>query len=276
MKDLSSARFVYLDTNVLSELAKKREWWPAVREYLLREDLTIAVSSQAAELASANRLHEALADIFTALPTAVIKPSQVVLAEEIRAHPRERGGSFFAEPSGRLLGANHGDRLRDFLGSEQLRAARELQRRDATQMATRIAHLRSNFPPEANGRYTKEQASGFAYDLTVQWLAGTDIRFLQQFADRLAELRVEVFKSVRLFAMVLYYKYYLAGRVPKSGSDFGDLFHLYALPYCAVAVLEKDLANVLGQIKRNDAVLESTEIHNLGFLRALVALPRAS
>ncbi len=39
------------------------------------------------------------------------------------------------------------------------------------------------------------------------------------------------------------------------------------LPYCAVAVVERDLANVLMQIKRNDTVLDSTEIRDIDFIR---------
>jgi hypothetical protein len=68
---------------------------------------------------------------------------------------------------------------------------------------------------------------------------------------------------------VLFYKYYLGGRDPKKPSDFGDLFGLYALPYCALAVVERDLANVLTQIQKHDPVLENVEIRDTSFVRSL-------
>ena len=105
----------------------------------------------------------------------------------------------------------------------------------------------------------------------MQWLAGSHFSFLQQFRDEIGAFREQTIKSVRLYALVLYYKYYLRNVEPKRPSDFGDLFHLYALPYCALAVVERDLANVLAQIKRNDAVLEATEIRDIDFIRGFAA-----
>lgn len=47
--------------------------------------------------------------------------------------------------------------------------------------------------------------------------------------------------------------------------DFGDLSHLFAIPYCTVAIMERDLANVLQQIQRHDGVLHSTSVWNIDF-----------
>ncbi len=52
----------------------------------------------------------------------------------------------------------------------------------------------------------------------------------------------------------------------QEDSDFGDLFHLFALPYCEEAVLERDLAETLRQIKRNHSILNSVEIGNIEYL----------
>jgi hypothetical protein len=61
----------------------------------------------------------------------------------------------------------------------------------------------------------------------------------------------------------VYYKYYLGAREPRRPSDFADLGHLYAIPYCHAAIIERDLANTLAQIKRHDRVLDQTEIYDL-------------
>jgi hypothetical protein len=64
---------------------------------------------------------------------------------------------------------------------------------------------------------------------------------------------------------VIFYKYYLGQREPKKLSDFGDLAHLFVLPYCELAVMERDLCNVLNQIKRNQDTLKTTIVRDVNF-----------
>lgn len=79
----------------------------------------------------------------------------------------------------------------------------------------------------------------------------------------------EVFLSIRLYALVIFYKYYLGQREPRKLSDFGDLWHLFSMPYCKLAVMERDLCNILNQIKQHHDVLENTTVYNIGFLHQL-------
>ena len=157
-------------------------------------------------------------------------------------------------------------KLWDFLSSHGLGQARQGQREAASQLPARLALLKSNFPPAANGKYTKDQAPLFAFALTIQWLSARHRGFLQQHAADVTQFRDTVFKSVRVYAYLMYYKYYLGGRTPEP-SDFGDLSHLYALPYCPIVVVERDMANVLRQIQRHDDVLASTEVQDIDFLK---------
>lgn len=272
MPDHTFSHFVYCDTNILSELAKQPTLWPPVREYLLSRDLTIAVSSQVAELSDAEGLHEGLNALLVSVPSAVIKQWDVVLGEEVKAHPDERSESLLAYPLNAVLFEQNGfARIREFLGSPALRAARSGQREASAKLMERHSALKGNFPPGPTGKYTKEQAPFFASVITMQWLADEHREFLEQFRNRVEAFRDPVFRSVRLYALVLFYKYYLGGRNPKRPSDFGDLFHLYALPYCAIAVVERDLANVLTQIKRADPVLKTTDVRDIDFLRAFAS-----
>jgi hypothetical protein len=160
-------------------------------------------------------------------------------------------------------------KLWDFLSSHGLRQARRGQREAALQLPARLALLKSNFPPASDGNYKKEQAPLFSFALTIQWLSAGHGSFLQQYKADVTQFRETVFKSVRLYAYVMYYKYYLGGRTPTKPSDFGDLSHLYALPYCPVVVVERDMANVLRQIQRHDDVLSSSEVLDIDFLKRL-------
>jgi hypothetical protein len=262
----SFSRFIYFDTNILSHLAKTRSMWSRLSEYLVRHDLTIAVGSQVAELADVASLHEALANMLLVAPSALIKPWNEVLLEEVNAHPNMRKETLCLYPlNGLILEQPGPQKLLDFFSSGPLKEARHGQLESARQLASRHSELKPNFPPGKSG-YTKTQALEFAWIQVLQWLAHDHLHFLKQFQEDATKLNAHVFQSVRLSALVLFYKYYLGNRNPTKLSDFGDSFHLYAIPYCEIAVMERDLTNVLGQIKRNDAVLEFTDIYNIDFL----------
>lgn len=264
------SRFAYLDTNVLSELAKHPEMVQPLQQYLLREDLTVAVSAQVAELSDVDRLHDRLVGVLLSLPSAIIKSPDEVLAEEVGAHPDLRTDSLLSYPlNGLLIERDGPEQLKAFLRSTSLRHARRGQRDSASVMPARHSELKANFPPGHDGKYSKGQAALFAFALTVQWLTRSHRSFLEQFQSDVSQLRVEVIRSVRLHALVVFYKYYLGAREPDNPSDFGDLFALYALPYCALVVVERDLANVLAQIQKNDSVLQNVEIRDISFVRNL-------
>jgi hypothetical protein len=50
-------------------------------------------------------------------------------------------------------------------------------------------------------------------------------------------------------------------------SDWGDLFHLYAIPYCELAIIERDMSNVLNHVKSNHKTLNNVTITNVDFFR---------
>ncbi len=264
----SFSRFLYCDTNILSYLAKEPELWRRLAEYLLECDLTIAVGVQAAELADAQRLHDRLTALLLGVPSAIIKPSGTILEEEVRAHPAARTEPLLLYPINAMLAEPEGpDRLRQFLSSAALNTARCGQREAAAQLPSRHAALKSNFPPSPDGKYSRAQAKEFTWIQVVQWLAGSHVAFLERFKADVSALHVETFASVRLFALVLFYKYYLGGRQPNSRSDLGDMAHLHAIPYCNVVVVERDMANTLRQIQRHDAVLAHTDVYDIDFFK---------
>jgi len=269
MSDITFSRFVYLDTNIYSHLAKNLQLWNRLFEFLMANDLCLALSgANLAELADARALHEKLVDLLLLMPSAAIKTWDAVLDEEVKAHPQRRTDSLLLYPFNQLLLEENGcDTLLGWFTSNKLAKARREQLQYAQQMQARHSSLKSNFPPSKSGEYTRQQAAEFASFNVMQWLADTHYDFLASFKDRAQNLHTEVFLSLRLFALVIFYKYYLGRREPDRLSDFGDLFHLFSLPYCRLAIMERDLCNVLNQIKRHHGVLDSTVVRNIDFFK---------
>ncbi len=263
ISDISYLRFAHADTNILSELAKDKNLWRPLQDFLHSNDICLAISgAQAGELSEARQLHVRLNLLLTSVPSALIKTADQVLDAEVGSHPTMWTGNIFVYPINAMFGTS---KLLDFLGSNDLLEARKSQRTTANLWMERLRDLKPNFPPAEHGKYTRHQADLFVWSLIVQELKISHPQFTLGFLDKVQKLQVRTFQSLQVMGYAIFYKYYLGGRTPKP-SDFGDMFHLYDIPYCRLAILERDLCQVLNQVKKNHKVLQRTTILNKDFL----------
>ncbi len=153
----------------------------------------------------------------------------------------------------------------EYLSSPALAKARSEQRLTSQQWIERLDELKPTFPTAKSGNYTKGQADEFVWLLTIQELAVSHLEFLKAFKDDVSNLKIKVLLSILIMGYVVFYKYYLAGLKPKA-SDFGDMFHLYDIPYCKLAIVERNMCEILNQIKKNHDVLDGVVVMNKDFL----------
>lgn len=263
------SNFIYLDTNILSYLARNYLKWSFLQKFLIKNDLCIALSDEHfAELHDAKKLHNKLSSLLLFLPSAIIKPMEDIIEEEVKAHPYIRTDSILLHPLNQLILEKGGFKeVISYFRFNKLGVARKEQLEHAEKMPEVHKKLKPNFPPTKSGKYIKGQASDFADKITFQWLAATHIDFLEDFEYRFEKLNLKIFLSIRTFAYTIFYKYYLQNREPNKLSDFGDLFHVFYIPYCELAIMERDLCNVLNQIKVNSDILNNVKIENIGFFK---------
>jgi hypothetical protein len=268
MTEYTFSRFAYFDTNIISTLAKDRSTWPNLMDFFRTNDLTMGLSTaQIAELADARNIHPDIVALFMSVPTGILKIWNEIINEEVSSHPKLRANSLLLYPLNAILLEDGGlDKLVSFLTSRKLREARKDQLKHAQLLESRHLQLKRNFPHSKSGKYIKRQADEFARSMALQWLSFEHRRFLKEMQEDITKYNIDVFKSIRLFGYVIFYKYYLGQRDPKKLSDFGDLGHLFYIPYCELAVMERDLCNILTQIKQNHNILENTKIRNIEFL----------
>jgi hypothetical protein len=262
--EVTFSRFAHFDTNIMSECAKDRSLWPRLEAFLFDNDLCLAIGEgQVMELSSDDRLHAPLDEMLKTVPSAIIKTHDVILDEEVEAHPERRTATLLRMPITRLTNPD----FVQFLSSPALQSARAQQRLGSQQWAKQVVDLRPNFLPNKAGRYTPEQASSFAQIITLQQLQERHGEFLRCFTGRGHQINYEVLKSAQIFGYVTFYKYYVAGRQPQPPNDHGDIHHLHALPYCKLVVTERNMCEILNQVKRNSNVLDGVAIKNISFLR---------
>ena len=86
MPEHSFSRFIYCDTNIISHLAKNKQLWSRLFDFLIENDLTLGVSgAQLVELTDAKHLLSDFAWLFVRVPSALLKTPDMVLAEEVVA-----------------------------------------------------------------------------------------------------------------------------------------------------------------------------------------------
>lgn len=262
-QNITFSRFAHFDTNILSTLAKNQSLWQSLQDFLDANDLCLAIGEgQFAELNSDDRLHQPLNDLLTAVPSAIIKTHQIILDEEVNAHLGKRTDTLLQYPLNTLFGTND---LSNYLSSPELTEVRREQKQNSQTWMQRLIALQSNFPPDKNGKYTRAQAKDFAWIMTIQELRAEYLNFLKQFQEDVSPFNAETFLSVQIKAYAIFYKYYLTGREPQP-TDFGDLFHLHAMPYCKLVVVERNMCEILNQVKRNSNVLNGVIVKNIRFL----------
>lgn len=264
-KEVTYTRFAHLDTNIFSVIAKDKSKWQLLEDFLFDNDLCLAVGEgQVIELNSDDRLHAPFVELITNVPSAFIKTHDVILAEEVASYPEKRTDSLLSSP---ITSFADKDELIQFLSSPRLTQLRADQRVASQTWAKLIEDLKANFPPRNGTKYTREEAHFFAKVLTLQQLTGIHDDFLQQFTGNADSIDYTVFLSAQISSYVVFYKYYLAGDKPQPPNDFGDAYHLHALPYCKLAVMERGMCDKLNQIKRHTHILDGVVVKNIEFLK---------
>jgi hypothetical protein len=151
------------------------------------------------------------------------------------------------------------------LAGLKMKEARRIQLNDAAKLRNTILERMSNFPSDKNGKYKPNQARKYARSITTQWLKTSDPA-LNKLYKKYGNL-VDHFRAIEIFAYFSFYKYYIAGHAGKNVSDFGDLFHLFYLPFVSIAILERGMVEILKQIQKNHEVVGNTLIENISFAR---------
>ena len=259
----SFSNFIYLDTLVFKELVKNKGLVRPLFDFLRKEDLCIAVSQALwLELSPKKHTHQTIDAVLTCLPSAVIKKPDQVLTEESSSYPNMRKDTLLLSPLNALMGKQI---IQQKLSSVETANARTELLQYSRLMSQRLNQLKPNFPPP----YTLERAEVYAEYITIQWLLMELPSFMKQFSGDISRLNTDVFKSIKVFAYYTYYKYYNQDKEDFGQSAFGDLFHLYCMPYCHLVIVERDMCHILNQIKRRHRVLDGVRVKNIGFFDEL-------
>ena len=260
-------RLVLLDTNALSEFAKRGD---SLRHFLTwssAEPMFIPCFSLFSVLEMRRRpdVYGRFKELFGVLPCMLVKSHEQLLEDEVRHYP---------DPSGidpRLLGFS-------MLGGEGMDLARVLDRasedesfRDrerywndgAQDIVDGIAFLVANFPPDGD-RYSRKEVRQFVEIVGFSQVAMRQPDFAKQMVDIANQpVAVSAFPSVKATTYAVWHKFYADRNRRWTRSDAFDIIIASAIPYVDAAVTESHLAEGLRKTKRLDDFIEHLTIYTL-------------
>jgi hypothetical protein len=273
----------YFDTGIYGMLVTRPESWKRIRAFLMDHNLLLGVSdTNILELSDAGRLHRDLARFLLQVPSAMLQPTNQIIEDEVHTYLNGTTVNPVFGPITSLIFESNdplGDLVR-LLRDKGIRGLRSSMVQQKPAFEKRIHDTRENFEPlVCPDRYTEADGPFYAFGLIFLQILCQDwpacaarIKKELETAPVKDPAILSQFRGLWLSSLAQFYRYYLHCREP-SGNDYGDFLHVLPIAYSRLAVVENDLSEDLRHIKRNDAVLQHTEVCNIEFLRQLTGLP---
>jgi hypothetical protein len=260
-------RLVLLDTNALSEFAKRGEGFRHFLMWSSAQPIYIPCFSLFSVLEMRRRpdVYGRFKELFRVMPCMLVKSHEQLLDDEVHSYP---------DPSGidptllgfSLLGGESMDLARalDTVSEDEFFRGRERYWTAGAQgMVEGIASLVANFPADGNA-YRPDEVRHF-----VEMAGFSQVAMRQlEFAKRMVEIEnqavsIGAFPSVKATTYAVWHKFY-ADRTRKwTRSDAFDIIIASALPYMDAVVTESHLADGLRKTKRLDDFIDHLTVHTL-------------
>lgn len=274
----------YFDTNIYGMLIEQPESWARICAFLTDRSLLLAISdTNILELSDAFGLHEGLARFLLQVPSALLKPTNQIIEEEAHAYLSNTTVNPVYGPIAYLVRESSDPvryLLEDLLQDEGICGLRSSMVEQKPKFERRIHDTHDNFRPlVCPDRYTEADGPFYAFQLIFLQILCQDyptcaqaVRGELEATSSKGPMVLSQFRGLWLSSLAQFYRYYLHRRQP-TGNDYGDFLHVLPIAYCRLAVVENDLSDDLKHIKRNDTVLEHSEIWNIKSLREVTSLP---
>ena len=233
-----------LDTCVISDFYEDSSIYQNFLEMLIQENILIAISiSTTLELKKVSERYEWFKNEFTKLPAFLIKPTDLLLRDELDKYPYENNEKFLLEY---LFEKKE---LLDFLDkSEKFQNAVQYVEKDKTNVLNSILSLKENFPPDSNGKYSTSRINEFLERVTSQQLETFFPDWTAKFKPT-TKMDFSKFKSLRSQLLIAFWKFYLMKDRKAKKSDIFDITIVSALPYVDIVITEKNMKNDIDQIR---------------------------
>jgi len=255
-----------IDTNAASEMVKYPD--PVFRHFdeAMKPNKYIPCFSvfTILELRHREDVYKRFLETFSILPCFVLKSLDQLFQDELNSYPDfTRVSPILVSSPGVLAPKNQ--KLADILNlAFSMPEIQELENKwNSGKNSTLdgiLSHVK-NYPPKGK-KFTSEEIKSFVELAGFQQIAFRARNFAQQIIKGGNPVVVDSFPSIKMTALIVFYKFYTDQRRPLE-SDVFDIIIAATLPYVDVVVTEKHQAEVLKKVKQQDKFIENLEVLRL-------------
>ncbi len=83
---------------------------------------------------------------------------------------------------------------------------------------------------------------------------------------------LDTFLSIHIASYTIFYKFYIEDQQPEI-TDLADLMYLASIPYCELAILDKDVCRILNIINSNHNLFKDIKVRDGRFLTSILQKP---
>lgn len=261
----------YLDTCVWGEIIRSEKLKEKFKNKFIGSNYLIALSQYTIlEITRAKKFINPLDSLLYQLRCNVWMPSlyDQVIEMEIERYPNNYNLQWM--PLSIITDEDNKNIMNKFAKDQIIINTREEYMKYSCESFMCLEVFKKNFPPKNRSiGYTQDEAELFAFGNSIEYLGRHFRSFLETFKHNISRYKPYKIKSLYIRSLVLFYKYYIHGQSPNK-SDFLDFAHVSYSPYVDFYITEKNMANVLKRIKKENEILKNTEVVTISdFLNTL-------
>jgi len=247
-----------VDTCVISDFFDDLSIYQKFLDMLTKQETLIGISiSTILELKKMPKRYDWFKSEFTALPTFLLKSSEMLLKDEIKSYPYEN------MESPMLASLFEGKTLLEYFDSSQkFQNTAKFLEKNKPVVLNSIVSLINNFPPDKDGKYSNFKIEEFLNKVTLQQLESFFSEWFKQL-DSNIKIETDLFKSLRSQLLITFWKFYLMKDRNVKKSDAFDITIVSPLPYIDLFLTEKNMRNDIEQIKKKKLFFEDLEVKTI-------------
>jgi hypothetical protein len=251
-----------VDTCILSDLFENETAYRNFIQFLILKKCFLGISIFTVnELQKSKNNFDRFKNDFKILPTFLVKPSEMILADEISYYPVENMPETIS-----LNKLDLTDRFLEYLlNSEKYQKVISFLETTKPIVLQSILNLKKNYPPNKNGKYSNDQIQNFVARVISQQLQKTHSSWLINVTER-NPLEIDKIKSLKSQLLITFWKFYLMQDRKPRLSDIFDIAFSSAFPYVDYVFTENNIVNDIIQIKRKGLFFNNLEPLNINSL----------
>jgi len=263
---------LFCDTNILRYILDDSARVDPLLRHIRQEDLTLAISLiQAIELTRLPRYHAPLADLIFSSDAYLFSWWKAIVAEEVDRYPNTNDADPLSHPSipSHYPGPSGRAELADALSGQDLSILWSEFEDQKIKYKPVMEWLPSTLPPSRTDHAIDIDFRLHNYGIVLAILRDVALDFVESLKQDPESFDEQAFPGAYIHGAYIYYRYILKGIDPEP-SDVPDIHQVFYVPYSTKVILEKSMAGILHQLRRERGLLKDVNIQSIRHVRSIV------